>query len=182
MTSIRSQSASAVSADHASLFIISGYADFVDDDQVYQDALRSMEKVGGKRRMKEQKLPFNYTSRLAAAITLHSGQILVTGGKNREKQVFLVDVSSKNYIWTPREDMLYPRIGHAIARVNIGPEECVFVAGGYDQNLKFHKSVEFFKVCEDKWRHSPYDLPNPRAFFLLQVITLNHNIIKLSGN
>ena len=175
LTSLRSQSASAVSADHAYLFIISGYADFYADfydvEKVYQGALSSMQRVGREDTMKEQKLNFSSAARFASAITLHSGKILVTGGLNRGKEVHLVNGPGYNYSWTQRKEMLFPRAGHAIAKLDIDEEECVIVAGGYDLNRKFHTSVEYYMVNKDTWIRLPYDLPYPRAFFLLQVTT-----------
>ena len=172
LTSLRSQSANAVSADHAYLYIISGYAgDFYDVEKVHQGALSSMQRVGREDTMKEQKLNFSSAARFASAIALHSGKILVTGGLNRGKEVYLVNGPHYNYSWTQRKEMLYPRAGHAIAKLDIDEEECVIVAGGYDLNRKFHTSVEYYMVNKDKWIRLPYDLPYPRAFFLLQVTT-----------
>ena len=130
-----------------------------------------MQRVGREDTMKEQKLNFSSAARFASAITLHSGKILVTGGLNRGKEVHLVNGPGYNYSWTQRKEMLYPRAGHAIAKLDIDEEECVIVAGGYDLNRKFHTSVEYYMVNKDTWIRLPYNLPYPRAFFLLQVTT-----------
>ena len=118
--------------------------------------------------MPEQQLPGAepITARLAAAVTLASGRLLITGGKNQEKETYLVSSDLTN--WEKRAQMHHGRIGHAAARVVIDKEEQVIVAGGWDSFGAIQNTVEIYSVSRDSWTLLP-NLPIPRADFALQV-------------
>ena len=113
-----------------------------------------------------------YSSTLAKAVTLSSGDILITGGKNSEKKAYRI---SSNVIggedsstWVPCRNMRFGRAGHAATRVVKGLEEQVMVAGGWDAGGQSQSSVELYSLREDSWRLMP-ELLHTRADFALQV-------------
>ena len=60
----------------------------------------------------------------ASAVSLASGDVLVTGGRWREQEVFLL--SGANLAeWSRRQTMIFPRAGHASARTVVGQQEKV---------------------------------------------------------
>lgn len=116
----------------------------------------------------EQQLPGAEppTARLAAAVTLASGRLLITGGKNQEKETYLVSSDLTN--WEHCAQMHHGRIDHAAARVVIDKEEQVIVAGGWDSFGAIQKTVEIYSLSRDSWTLLP-NLPVARTDFVLQV-------------
>ena len=107
-------------------------------------------------------------SRLAKAVTLSTGDIVVTGGRGSENEVWMKLVSSQ---WTRKKDMPEGRKGHAAAAVNVGGQEVVVVAGGWGVGGKELASTSRYNPYEDKWVNLPNMLA-PRVDFVLQVNSL----------
>ena len=103
-------------------------------------------------------------SRLAAAVTLSSGNVLLTGGRHWEHEVFLLSGSGLSR-WEARASMIVGRLGHAAIRLPLR-EESVMVAGGWDVGGQAQAGVELYSLAEDKWRMVK-PLPSPRADFTL---------------
>ena len=150
------------------LYLISGYSAL----NVHR-ALPSIQAIGlqglGKERMivLDGNKDENYSSRLAAAVALSSGGVLITGGKGREQEVFLLsgpDLSS----WQRKADMRSPRMGHAPASLQLDEKKVVMVAGGWDGRGRTLSNVEIFLVNQNVWREYA-SMPSPRADFILQV-------------
>ena len=121
--------------------------------------------LGGPR--EEQYISSSF--RLAAAVTLSSGQVLLTGGKDSERKVFLLSGPGLTS-WQSKEDMLEARRGHAAVRLQLS-EEVVVVAGGWGLRGEVLASVEVYSVVANTWQVlSP--LAEPRADFALQVTQL----------
>ena len=78
-----------------------------------------------------------YFSRLAAAVTLSSGNVLITGGRHWEHEVFLLSGSGLSR-WEARASMIVGRLGHAAIRLPLR-EESVMVAGGWDVGDKLRQ-------------------------------------------
>ena len=104
-------------------------------------------------------------SRLANAVTLSSGAIVVTGGRGSENDVWM---SSSSNQWNRKKNMPVGRKGHAAAAVMVGGIESVIVAGGWDLHGKELLSVSMFMPYEDKWVNMS-DMMAPRVDFTLQV-------------
>ena len=114
--------------------------------------MSSMQSVGLNDRYDEQEIKVAgpgegrrrpYSSLRAAAVTLESGDILVTGGMRREREVFLVSGTDLSQ-WSRRQDMLEPRMGHASARVVLGRQEKVLAVGGWDKRGQVQPSTEMY--------------------------------------
>ena len=163
----RSQSASAV-ANGRLMYLISGYTALTT-----HRALPNMQAIGPHGLNEEEKIIIdgnkeqNYSSRLAAAVTLSSGGVLVTGGKGKEREVFLLS-GPHLATWQRRADLLHPRMGHAALNLQMDGEEVVMVAGGWDGGGRTLSSVEIFLVGQNVWRDY-VPMPSPRADFTLQV-------------
>ena len=118
-----------MSADGKFLDIISGYADWTHDR-----GLPTRQRVGLGGAAGEEKLILGggpYSTRLAVAVTLSSGDVLVTGGMNRERVTVLLNQSSHGKtLVTELQRMNHGRIGHAGAVMTVQQEEQVVVAGG----------------------------------------------------
>ena len=166
-SSPRSQTASAV-VNGSQLYLISGYSAL----NVHR-ALPSIQAVGLQGLGKERTIVLDgnkeesYSSRLAAAVALSSGRVLITGGKGREREVFLLSGPNLSR-WQRRADMGSPRMGHAAVSLQMDGMEVVLVAGGWDQRGRTLSSVEIFLVGQNVWREYP-PMPSPRADFTLQV-------------
>ena len=160
-----------MSKDGTELHIFSGYNKFG------QAALSTLQSIGVKDWGEEQEIVVAregepkraYFSRHASAITLASGDILVTGGMRRETEVFLVDGRDLTR-WTPRSSMHHPRSGHSIARIVLDREEKVLVVGGWDKRGVCQATAEIHSLKDDSWVSMP-SLPTPRVDFTLKVIS-----------
>ena len=108
-----------------------------------------------------------YSSRLATAVSLSSGDVLVVGGRGQEQQVFLL-VGPQLTIWQPKAHLKSGRLGHAAVGFFLGGEEVVVVAGGWDKNNMALASVELYIVKKNQWL-AVRDMPTPRVDFSLQV-------------
>ena len=150
------------------MYLISGYSAL----NVHR-ALPSIQAIGLHRLNKEQTIVIegnkeeSYSSRLAAAVTLSSGGVLITGGKGREQEVYLLSGLKLN-TWQRRADMLSPRMGHAAVSLQLDGMEVVMAAGGWDRRGTTLSSVEIFLVGRNVWQEYAA-MPSPRADFALQV-------------
>ena len=157
----RSQSASAV-VNKSQLHIISGYSALSEDR-----GIPSMQTVNLGGPGKDESIEMDrYSSRLAAAVTLSSGEVLITGGKGKEQEAFLLS-GLAHKTWLQRADMLTPRIGHGAVSLQLYGKETVMVAGGWDRLGRTLSSVEIFLVGENVWQEF-IAMPSPRADFSLQ--------------
>ena len=164
----RSQAASAVVGEGSRLSILSGYSP-VESGW----AIDSMQIVGLEDHGKEHKLTIPgargepYFSRMASAVTLSTQEVLVTGGRGMEHDVFLLKGADLQN-WVRQKDMQKGRFCHSSAATTLGNKECVLVAGGWDDKGKPSTSVELFSVDKNSWEHLD-PLPSPRVDFTLQV-------------
>ena len=166
MCSPRSQSASTVSGDGSLLHLLSGYSDFSEDGS----ALATVQSVGLWGATKEEQLKVDsnsISSCLASAVTLSSGDILVTGGQSRARKVVILTGQALGN-WRPMKEMLNGRYGHASSSIVSGFQENVIVAGGWDEQGNIQASVELYGVRDNHWTKLQ-DMPSPRVLFTLQV-------------
>jgi len=98
-------------------------------------------------------------------VTLLNGNILVTGGKGRERDVFLL-TGEDTKIWVRRQSLRQGRRGHSSTVVMLGSEERVVVAGGWDARGRCLASVELFSEGQNNWKKLT-SLPSPRGDFSL---------------
>ena len=141
-------------------------------EKSHNQALPSIQGIGRNGlSTKEQDLPSeNLASFLAVAVTLSSGKIFLTGGKSTERKAFLMmDVSEDAVEWTECTNMKYERIGHAGVRILFNQEEQVIVAGGWNLQWNAQDTVEKYSFKSNSWKQLSR-LPQPRAYFSLQVI------------
>ena len=163
----RSQTASAV-VNGSQLYLISGY-----NTLTAHRALPSIQAIGLHGPHEEQTIVIDgnkeesYSSRLAAAVALASGGVLLTGGKGMEQEVFLLSGPDLS-IWQRRADMRSPRMGHAAVSLQLDGSEVVMVGGGWDRRGRTLSSVEIFLVSQNVWQEFA-SMPSPRADFTLQV-------------
>ena len=110
------------------------------------------------------------TNRFSATVALKDSSILLTGGKNRPKEVFrLSNVwGNQDLVSERRADMKNGRYGHASAVLDLQGEEKVIVAGGCDGGGEVQASVEIYSLYKDSWKMGP-GLLTPRIYFVLQV-------------
>ena len=108
-----------------------------------------------------------YSSRLAAAVSLPSGEVLVTGGRGRDRQVFLL-FGPGLATWRSRASMKRGRLGHAAVSLELGGKEVVMVAGGWDKGGRALASVELFSLKKNQWQEVT-QMQAPRVDFALQV-------------
>ena len=163
------KSASTVSKDGKQLHIFSGYNNFG------QAALSTLQSISVNDWGEEQEIVVAregepkraYFSRHASAVTLASGDILVTGGMRRETEAFLVDGRDLTK-WTPRSSMHHPRSGHSSAKIVLDREEKVLVVGGWDKRGVCQATTEIHSIKDDIWESLP-SLPTPRVDFTLKV-------------
>ena len=167
--SSRSQSASTVSDDGSLLHIISGYNDFSEDGL----GLTTMQSVGLQGTRKEKRLGVAlkpYSSSLTSAVSLSSGDVILTGGQGQGSSAFLLGGPDMD-TWTRLKSMLSSRYGHASSRIGSAQEEFVIVAGGWDSRGAAQSKVELYSVKQDAW-NKLQDMPSPRVLFTLQVFVL----------
>ena len=157
------------------MYLFSGYSALT-----MQRALPTFQTISSQGLTAEEKIVIDgkerYSSRLAAAVTLSSGDVLITGGKEREQQVFLVS-GLAHKTWLRRADMLTPRIGHAAVSFQLDGKETVMVAGGWDRLGRTLSSVEIFLVGENVWQEF-IAMPSPRADFSLQARPVHWTVSK----
>ena len=164
----RSQFASAVVGDGSVLSILSGYSP-VEEGW----AIPSMQIVKLDGPGEEHKLTIPgasgepYSARMASSVALSTKQILVTGGKGMEKDVFLISGPGlKN--WERQKGMKQGRFCHSSIVTVLGGKESVLVAGGWNAKGQALSSVELFSVKQNQWTFLE-PLPSPRVDFTLQV-------------
>ena len=162
----RSQAASSVSGAGSVLHIFGGFSEKVDgwalDTQqaVEVTGHSFLQPLGGKKN--------SFSSRLASAVTLLSGDYILTGGRESGRDVQLLS-GTKKQTWTKLSSMLSSRYAHASSPIYLHDEEYVIVAGGYDNLHKPQVTVEIYNVYENIWTLLE-NLPTPRVHFSLQVI------------
>ena len=181
LDNLRSQSASAVTVDGESLVIIGGYADF--EKEGY--ALSSIQRVGLQGTHPEEQLEVDsepYYTRLAAAVSISSGDTLITGGMNKERDVFLLSTTG---LLKRCRSMKHGRFGHAATRLLVDQEEMVVVAGGFTRTqvasghseFEAQATVEMFSPSSMAWLQLP-SLPHARVYFMIQVMQYKRGNIK----
>ena len=136
-------------------------------------ALATMQSVGLSHVKEEEEMFLDSesdTNRFSAAVTLKDGSVILTGGKNRLKEVFHVSNvwGNQDLVSERRADMKNGRYGHASAVLDLQGEEKVIVAGGCDGEGEVQASVEMYDIDKDSWAMGP-DLLTPRIYFALQV-------------
>ena len=136
-------------------------------------ALATMQSVGLSHVKEEEEMFLDSesdTNRFSAAVTLKDGSVILTGGKNRPKEVFRLSIvwGNQDLFSERRADMSKGRYGHASAVLNLQGEEKVIVAGGCDGGGEVQASVEIYSMDKDSWTMGP-DLLTPRIYFALQV-------------
>ena len=141
-------------------------------------SMPSIQMIGLDNHVKEHKLLIPETnkrlshssSRLASAVTLSTGEVILTGGLGMEREVFLLSGLNLEKI-VQKNKMSAGRLGHASVATRLGGEESVLVAGGWDSEGIASTSVEVFSVKQNQWKHLE-SLPSPRVDFTLQVLIL----------
>ena len=136
-------------------------------------ALATMQSVSLSHVMEEEEMFLDSesdTNRFSAAVTLKDGSVILTGGKNRLKEVFRLSIvwGNQDLVSERRADMKNGRYGHASAVLDPQGEEKVIVAGGCDGEGEVQASVEMYSTNKDSWAMGP-DLLTPRIYFVLQV-------------
>ena len=106
-------------------------------------------------------------SRLAAAVTLETGGVVVTGGLGSENQVW-IKPSTTDVTWSRGKDMFEGRKGHAAGIVKLDEIEVVVVAGGWGIMDEELNSVELYQQDQDQWTSRP-NMCKPRVDFALKV-------------
>ena len=109
----------------------------------------------------------SYSSCLASAVTLSSGDVILTGGQGQAREVFLVS-GAELEAWKRLSRMSSPRYGHASCCLVVEGEEKVMVAGGWDLKGRVQATVELYSLSKDKW-YQLEDMLSPRVYFSLQV-------------
>ena len=146
--------------DGSTLQMISGY-----NPEEEEWTLSSIQFLTTDGSNKEASYPT--LSRLAAAVTLSTGSILVTGGRVNEKQVWM-SASNSSTSWVRKKDMLEGRKGHAAAAVMLADVEVVIVAGGWSFLAQELASVELYRPKQDQWSRLT-SMPKARVDFALKV-------------
>ena len=161
----RSQTASVVSRDGSALHIFGGFSEEEDgwalDTQqaVEVTGHTSLQPLGGKKN--------KFSSRLASAVTLLSGDFILTGGRGSGRDVHRVSGKGAQN-WSHLSSMLNSRYAHASSLIFLNHVEFVIVAGGFDSFHKPQNTVEIYSVYKNSW--TPLEgLPTARVHFSLQV-------------
>ena len=163
LCSSRSQAASTVSENGQLLHIIGGRSHF-------QSSLESMQSVGLQDTSKEQQMMVDrrlHSSRFASAVTLSTGDLVITGGKRNQRDAFLI-IQSNLTNWSRLPRMRYGRYAHSSCSFTQDKEERVIVAGGWSEQGRAQASVEIYSVLKEQWKDFT-SLPSPRVYFSLQV-------------
>ena len=129
-----------------------------------------MQSVGLRGKYEEVKLGMEnstYSSCLASAVTLSSGDVVLTGGRNQAREAFMI-FGEEFETWKKLSKMSKPRYGHASCRLVVEGEERVVVAGGWDLRGRAQASVEMYSVSQERWR-GLQNMPSPRVYFTLEV-------------
>ena len=175
--SSRSQSAFATSGGF--LHIFGGYSRNLSQNW----AMSTMQSVGLEQTQEEREVYLDSesdTNRFAAAMTLMSGAVILTGGRNRPREVFHLNNMWGQQNWKSKRlaDMTKGRYGHAITVFFLKGEENVIVAGGCNGKGEVEESVEMYSLRKNSWILLQ-NLPTPRIYFTLQVDSLlQHETIK----
>ena len=159
----RSQAASTVSKNGQLLHIIGGRSHF-------KSSLESMQSVGLQDTSKEQQMMVDrrlHSSRFASAVTLSTGDLVITGGKRNQRDAFLI-IQSNLTNWSRLPRMRYGRYAHSSCSFTQDKEERVIVAGGWSEQGKAQASVEIYNFRKERWIELT-SLPSPRVYFFLQV-------------
>ena len=109
----------------------------------------------------------SYSSCLASAVTLSSGDVILTGGQGQAREAFLISGATLD-IWRKLRRMSNPRYGHASCCLVVEGSEKVMVAGGWDLKGRVQATVELYSLSRDMW-YQLEDMLSPRVYFTLQV-------------
>jgi hypothetical protein len=107
------------------------------------------------------------SSCLSSAVTLSSGEVMLTGGQGQARAVYLLGGPQLD-VWSKLADMNYGRYAHSSTRLIIDKEESVMVAGGWNIKGRVQDTVEVYSLRQQFWREQQH-LPSPRVLFTLQV-------------
>ena len=160
-----SRSQSAFTTSGGFLHIFGGYSRNLSQNW----AMSAMQSVGLHHTREEQEIHLDSesdTNRFAAAVTLKSGVVILTGGKNRPKEVF--HLSHQNWKSKRLADMENGRYGHASVVFYFESDENVIVAGGCNGQGEIQLSVEMYSMNKNIWTNVQ-NLPTARIYFTLQV-------------
>ena len=165
--SCRSQSASAISADESLLHIIGGRS--------HSQVLQSMQSVGMNKMFEEQQIEIDselVSSWFASAVTLTTGNIVLTGGRHTANEAVL---RSNQGIWTGLPQMIHGRYGHSSCSIFHDDNEHVLVAGGWDREGGIQATVELYKISKPErgWIEIG-SMVSPRTLFTLQVYVMTY--------
>merc|ERR1711915_396862 len=168
ITNARSQLSSSV-VDNGSAFLLFGGYNFDEEHKT----LATSQLVIPATTEEEEQTPTEF--RLSAAVTLETGDVLVSGGKGRESQLWMWSPSSSQR-WQRKRNMTEGRKGHAAAAINTSD---IIVAGGWNERGHELSSVYLYSLVEDEWREMP-SMPKSRVDFVLKVsqvlILQNHDM------
>ena len=137
----------------------------------FKSSLESMQSVGLQDTSKEQQMMVDrslHSSRFASAVTLSTGDLVITGGKRNQRDAFLI-IQSNLTNWSRLPRMRYGRYAHSSCSFTQDKEERVIVAGGWSEQGKAQASVEIYSFSKEQWIEFT-SLPSPRVYFTLQVI------------
>ena len=168
-----SRSQSAFTTSGGFLHIFGGYSRNLSQNW----AMSTMQSVALHQIREEQEIHLDSesdTNRFAAAVTLKSSDVILTGGKNRPKEVFHLSSlwGQQNWKSDRLADMNNGRYGHASAALFLKGEEYVIVAGGCNGRGEIQASVEVYIINKNIWTNLQ-NLPTPRIYFTLQVDSLS---------
>ena len=112
----------------------------------------------------------SHSSLFASAVTLSSGDLFMTGGKDAPHDAFLISQFDLTN-WRRLPQMKHGRFAHSSCNFVQDEEEFVIVAGGWGvegDTLRAQAFVEIYNLSEAHWRELT-SLPSPRVYFSLQV-------------
>ena len=152
-----------MSKDGRVLHVIGGRSHF-------KRSLDSMQSITIEEPSKEQRMMVGqklHSSLFASAVTLSSGDLIITGGKKSPRDAFLISrFNLTNWSRLPR--MKHGRFSHSSCILIQDKEERVLVAGGWSEQGRAQASVEIYSVLKEQWKDFT-SLPSPRVYFSLQV-------------
>ena len=105
--------------------------------------------------------PMNKCRKYHVGLLLPSGNVFVSGGKNKDHDTCKsceLYIANENR-WVEVSNMTHPRCFHGMVLINFNT---VMVVGGYDDLFKPIKNCEFYNIQKNEWRDAP-SLPEALA-------------------